>query len=153
MPQPGLFLAGIIAGHRERVLRETLRLWRRTSHIYGQSDCLLSVADYGRALTCIDIGAPWRGTYTSEAEASRIVKDAGGAVPLLGGALVAGKFFPTEAPARGDPIVAHLLGKDFGGVWLGEGRAAFRLERGLLELKLRDSAVVGAWTCPQPVSF
>lgn len=138
--------------NREAVLRATLRLWRRSAHIYGQADCLLSVADYARDLCGVDIGAPWRGTYRTEGAATAIVTRAGGAVPLLGGALMAGGFVQIETPTRGDPIVARARSAEFGGIYLGGGRAAFRLERGLLELKLREGAIAGAWTCQQLVS-
>lgn len=133
----------------ETVLRDTLRYWRRSAHIYGMSDCLLSIADYGRDLCGFDVGARWRGTYSTEAEAQHIVSEAGGPVPLLGGALLAGGFVSTVGLERGYPVVARMLGKDFGGIWLGDGRCAFRLERGLLELRLPATSVLGAWQCPQ----
>jgi hypothetical protein len=132
---------------REEVLVATLRQWRRSAHVYGKSDCLLSVADYGGAQCGVDIGAPWRGTYSTEAEALAIVAKAGGAVRLLGGALETGGFRRVQLVERGDPIVGRVLGREIGGIWLGGGRAAFRAGTGLLEVRFNEQGVLGAWRC------
>jgi hypothetical protein len=45
---------------------------------WGRWDCALAVCDAIRALTGVDPGAPYRGTYSSEAEAQAIFAKAGG---------------------------------------------------------------------------
>jgi hypothetical protein len=124
-------------------LEHTRSLWRRGAHLYGQSDCLLSVADYGQLLSGVDIGAPWRGTYDSEAAALGIVADAGGAVPLLGGALISARFVPVDNPGRGDALVV-LAGHEVGAIHLGQ-RIAMRLPRGMTEIRTDLVRIVSAW--------
>ena len=126
---------------------ETVRAWRRAGHVYGLSDCLLKVAGYGQSLCGVDIGAPWRGTYSTEEEALAIVRSAGGAVPLLGGALMAsGHFRPVDHVAFGDAVVVDLGIAEVGGIVL-DGHVAMGLARGVEQLPLRFIKVVGAWRC------
>lgn len=132
----------------DAALAATLRLWRRTAHVYGHSDCLLSIADYGRLLTGADIGLPWRGTYSTEAEAVEIVRKAGGAASLLGGALTRAGMVPVDTPERGDALVVQVLNLEAGALHLGQ-RVAMRLPRGVTEIRADLVDILGAWRCPQ----
>lgn len=131
----------------KEVLDATLATWRRTAHIYGSSDCLLSPADYARDLSGVDVGGPWRGTYSTEAEALAIVREAGGAAPLLGGALLRAGFIPVETPGEGDIVVVVAGGVEFGGLCTGP-RVALRLARGVTEIRMQQTTVAGAWRWP-----
>ncbi len=50
---------------------------------WGTHDCLLFAADSVRALTLVDPGAEYRGTYDSALAAAKVVSDAGGALNLI----------------------------------------------------------------------
>lgn len=41
--------------------------------VWGESDCFLTLADAVQAVTDTDIGAPWRGTYLTEAGAAKVL--------------------------------------------------------------------------------
>src|SRR5690348_9661187 len=100
----------------DEALRATLLSWRRGGISYGTSDCLLAVANYASLVTGKDVGAPWRGTYTTQAEALDIVRAAGGSVPLLGGALQRAGLRPVSEAARGDCLVIAVQGTGVEGV-------------------------------------
>lgn len=139
---------------REAILNATLSAWRRGRHAWGSGDCLISVADYGGAFTGTDPALPWRGTYSTEEEAHAIVAAAGGAVPLLGGALTGAGLMRVSAPMRGDCVVVGFAGVEIGGIWLGgmisstattqasRGRAALRMVNGVAEVR---APVLAAW--------
>src|SRR5215217_2946844 len=101
---------------------ETVRTWRRAGHVYGLSDCLLKVAGYGQSLCGVDIGAPWRGTYSTEEEALAIVR------------------------AAGEAVVVDLGTAQVGGIVL-DGDVAVGIARGVEQLPLRLIKVSGAWRC------
>lgn len=134
---------------REAVLAATLAEWRRGTFVPGQTDCLLSCADYARTLTGIDVGAHWRGSYTTEAQAMAIVASYGSAAILLGGALRLAGFEPVDKPEAGDVVVIRIGQGEFGGLCVGSQRVALRLPKGVLETRVRDGAIVGAWRCPR----
>lgn len=129
------------------VLDATVSLWRRTAFVPGQADCLLSCADYARALSGVDVGAYWRGTYSTQDEALAIVETYGGARVLLGGALRLAGFEAVSEPARGDVVVVRVPEGEVGGLCLGD-RLALRLSRGIREIRFRPEMIVGAWRWP-----
>jgi hypothetical protein len=129
---------------RESVLAATLRHWRASPFVWGESDCLMSVMTYARdVLGGRDLGAPWRGRYHDEAGAMRLLAEAGGAIALLETALA--DLERVETPLRGDIVVARMGEAEIGGLWLGT-HAAFRLAgRGTTERLGRFVKVVAAW--------
>jgi hypothetical protein len=129
----------------DEAIRATLDEWTRTSHVYGKHDCLLSIANYGRGLSGVDIGAPWRDTYTTEAEALAIVRKAGGAVLLLGGALMGAGFVPVDNYRRGDALVVNVGdGAQVGALHLGD-KIAMRLARGVIKVPAKFIKVAAGW--------
>lgn len=65
---------------------------------WGESDCCLFVSDGVEAITGADPAARWRGLYSSEKGARRVLRDNGGVVGLA-------------SLAFGAPVVAALAGR------------------------------------------
>lgn len=128
----------------EPVLTATLRDWRRSRFVWGVSDCMLSASDYAGQLTGADPGAAYRGTYDDEAGALAHVEAAGGGAAILGGAMTGAGLMPITEPRRGDVVCAQVGTAQIGGICLGDF-CAFRMERGVIELRTRLLTIVGAW--------
>lgn len=127
------------------IVDHTLRLWRSTPFIWGDSDCMLSIGDYVALRGAVDVTARFRGTYADEAGALAHMDACGG---MAGFAAQAG-LTPVAAPCRGD-VVALAPGGDerhVGALCTGDGIAA-RLERGVIEVNARLVRILGAWACP-----
>ncbi len=75
---------------------------------WGQNDCCLFTANWMLDLTGIDGGAPWRGTYSTEAECLAVLERDGGILSVMerGAGLVG---LQPRAPLRGD-VAAILVG-------------------------------------------
>lgn len=121
---------------------ETLSDWRRHPHQYGVNDCVLSAAAYFMAMGLRD-EMPWfAGTYDDNDSAMVVLAELGGmerAMEIVGGTLVEG------APHRGDFI--GLMGETdyvIPGLCTGDAVAA-RLERGVIEVKLKFMMWQGVW--------
>lgn len=84
-------LANFIEARRERAFS------------WGESDCCLFVCDAIEVITGVDPGARWRGLYSSERGARRVLRDNGGVVGLA--TLILGAPVPTALAGRGDVVV------------------------------------------------
>ena len=115
---------------------QTLATWRRGGHVWGQTDCLLSIGDYLAAAGHKDVPAQFRGTYDSEAGAQAVIDANGGCDGLID---MTGAS-RTDDPQRGD--VALVQG--VGALCTGDG-FAMRLERGVVEVSRRFVCVEAAW--------
>jgi hypothetical protein len=124
------------------VVDETLRDWRRHPHQYGVNDCVLSAAAY-----FVRLGAapdmPWfTGTYVDNDEAMAVLAELGGmerAMEIIGGTPVEGP------PLRGD-VIGLQAETDYVIPCLCTGDSvAARLERGVVEIRLRFVAWRGVW--------
>ena len=130
---------------RETILLATLRDWRRSAFVWGDSDCIASVMTYAGELCGTDPGARYRLTYSDRAGAHAIVDQAGGVLPLMDALLTPCGFDRIDQPTRGDIIVADLAGHEIAGLWLG-AFAVFRLDgRGVIELRADKVKVLAAW--------
>jgi hypothetical protein len=105
---------------------------------WGEHDCMLFVANWALRLTGQDPGAPWRGTYSTEAEALGILHDGGGPGPILNGALIPQGWTARAGGCRaGDICVVRAPVRDgslslTASVHAGRGRFALVTERGLV---------------------
>lgn len=121
---------------------ETLRDWRRHPHRYGENDCVLSAAAYFVALGAAE-AMPWfSGTYADNDEAMTVLRDLGGmerAMEVIGGTPVEGP------PERGD-FIGLIADADYviPSLCTGDSVAA-RLERGVIEVRLRFVQWRGVW--------
>lgn len=124
------------------MLEETLKLWRKTPFIWGQSDCLLSIADHIVANGGKDGGASYRGIYDNRIDADKIVRSAGGFEALID----ATGIKETETPESGDVCVCVLLHKPHAGIHTLDG-VAFRQEnRGVVEINKKFIKIVQSWS-------
>lgn len=128
----------------ETVLTATLRDWRRSRFAWGSADCLMSVCTYVLALTGVDPAAPWRGTYHDEAGAMAILRGGGGGLALLARNLPPAGMAMVNTPQRGDVICARFGEMEIAGLCLGNF-CAFRMERGVVELRTSFVEIIGAW--------
>lgn len=93
---------------------------------WSESDCCLFVCDAVEAMTGIDPGARWRGLYSSEKGARRLLRDNGGVVGLA--TLAFGPAVPAALAGRGDVVLidtpdGEALGLSLGGIVAAQGRS------------------------------
>ena len=124
------------------MLVETLALWRKTKFVWGETDCLLSVADYIVANGGADGGKAYRGKYHDQKSANKIVESAGGFEELIDATGIA----RTETPKEGDVCTCILLNRPVAGLHTLDS-VAFRQEnKGVVEISKRFIKVVQSWS-------
>lgn len=121
---------------------ETLREWRRHPHQYGVNDCVLSAAAYFLRLGALDAMPSFMGTYSNSDEAMAVLANLGGmerTMEIIGGTPIDG------SPQRGD-VIGLLADADYviPSLCTGDSVAA-RLERGVIEVRLRFVRWQGVW--------
>lgn len=79
-------------------LAEFIEARRERAFSWGDSDCCLFVCDGVEVMTGADPAARWRGLYTTEKSARRLIRDNGGVAGLA-------------TLAFGGPVVAPLAGR------------------------------------------
>lgn len=110
------------------LIEQTLAEWRRGSHIWGESDCMLSIGDYIAAAGYKDVTGLFRGTYDDEAGASDHIDANGGCEGLIDLTGIP----RTDEPQRGDVTIVQGIGA------LCTGHSyVLRLERGVIEINAR----------------
>lgn len=127
---------------RETILTATQRLWRSTPFVWGSTDCMMSVFEYGRHITGIDGGAEWRGTYHDENGAIAVLAAAGGGLAGMrkGMGIIGAKH--VQFALRGDPVCIRIDSLEIGGIFLGEMTMLRLPTEGVIELRTRH---IGAW--------
>ena len=119
---------------------KTLKIWRSTSFERGKNDCMLAIADYVLLRDGVDFGAKYRGTYTDEAGALDWIEREGGETAMMDASGLA----RLSQAVRGSIVLIHYAGNFIPGICTGEG-VAFRMVRGVLELRLKSLKIVGVW--------
>lgn len=124
---------------------KTLREWRAGAAVYGQSDCMLSIARYLAQTGHRDVTGQFVGRYDTAAGAAAMMDVHGG---IAGLASLVGAVASAAPPARGD-IVEVLRDEDREGRGIGAlctgDAVAMRLERGVVEVSLRFVRTGGVW--------
>ena len=123
------------------LVAKTISLWRRSTFVWGQTDCVLAVCNYIATATGRDPAAQWRGTYHDDRGAQAIYEPYGGVLGLVRHGLALSGL--KEAPrAYGRPVVAKLGHHEVAGIDMGQ-RVAFLVDgRGVIEL---PAEVLAAW--------
>ena len=103
---------------------------RRTPFAWGVHDCCLFAADAVLAITGTDLAADWRGTYSSEHSAARMLQQQGGCEALVARHLPA--YTHPLMAHRGDVVCVDLEGRATLGVVVGNGFWAAPGEHGLV---------------------
>jgi hypothetical protein len=106
----------------EIAISATLQSWRQDPFTWEDANCGKRLGDYARRLTGFDPAAHWRGFRC-------------GAEKTL-----------EEVHARGDIILADVRGHEASGLYLGDGKAAYSLESGVLTTS--GGAVLASWRWP-----
>jgi hypothetical protein len=125
-----------------RRLHQAILERRRRPHQWGQFDCALCGAELVDAITGVNFGAPFRGTYDSP-ETARAVLEANGWPEI--GAMVSA-FLPErfERPRRGDVVLGDGEFGPFIAVVADPGYMAGPTRYGLRLTPLRHAA--RAWS-------
>lgn len=98
------------------MLEEFLREAARSDHVWSQSDCAMTIANWWLVKHGVDPAADLRGTYHSEPECMAVVAREGGMLNVVTvradrvGAIV------TDSPAPGDIGVIEIHGLVFGAI-------------------------------------
>jgi hypothetical protein len=120
------------------------REWTRSHTSTASSDCLLSIADYGRGLS----GRRYRRCHgdgrTDRSEALAIVPG-GRRCALLGGALMGAGFVPVDDYRRGDALVVNSAAALRSGRCIWATSVAMRLARGVIKVPAKFIKVVAGW--------
>jgi Domain of unknown function (DUF6950) len=116
-------------------------LWRRTRFQWGEADCILAMCNWVAERTGVDPALPWRGCYSDEEGAARIMAAHGGLLGLVRHGMAA-TGFKEAAPAPGLPVVAALGGHEVAGVCTGPRIAFLAQGRGMIETR---APVLMAW--------
>lgn len=124
-------------------LRSVLSRYESAAFAWGRLDCCLFVADVLKELHGVDYAAKWRGTYSTEFGAKRIVVRHGGVEGIARSAF--GDMLPPESARDGDPVLLgrKLVERDSIGGALGicqDGQIVYLTERGLARAPLAAAA-------------
>jgi hypothetical protein len=114
--------------------------WRRMAFEWGAHDCILAVCNHVRDMTGIDPAAPWRGSYSDEAGAQRIIAQHGDIWRLFRHGMARAGFEPGQ-PVDGAAVICGIFGKQIAGVVMGP-RVGFVDFRGLSEVR---APILEAW--------
>lgn len=121
---------------------ETLRDWRRHPHQYGVNDCVLSAAAYFMRIGALDVMPDFAGTYDDADSAMVVLDSLGGmerAMEIVGGT-------PIDGPPRRGDMIGLLADAPYVLPALCTGdMVAARLERGVIEVRLRFVEWRGVW--------
>jgi hypothetical protein len=127
------------------IVDETLREWRSSMFVYGQTDCMLSIGRYLARTGHKDVTGLFIGRYDTQEGALAQMLDHGGVPGLMA---LAGAVPSTAAPVHGDVIEVMYQDDEtlcsIGGICTGD-RVALRLERGMAEAGLRFVRYRGVW--------
>lgn len=113
---------------------------RERAFCWGGSDCALFVCDAIEAMTGTDPGGRWRGLYSSEKGARRVLRDNGGVRGIA--TLVLGEPCSPAIAGRGDVVLIETPGGEALAICIGVQIAAQGVE-GIEFLPI--SAAKAAW--------
>lgn len=108
---------------------------------WGEHDCCLQAAAAVQACTGVDLAAPWRGTYSTAAEAARLLQSLGGLRALA--ARAGPEIDPAFATAGDVGLVVGEDGAELLAVHSGQVWAAVSANG--LEVVREPSRIVSAW--------
>lgn len=128
------------------VVEATLREWRQGRFSYGQTDCMLSIGRYLARTGHADVTPQFIGRYDTHDGAVEMMAAHGGVAGLMA---LAGAAPKEGMPERGDVVEVFSRDDDgsiieIGGICTGDC-VALRLERGMVEVRLRLVSYGGVW--------
>ena len=126
------------------IVSDTLKVWRSTSFNWGETDCLISLADY--LITCgyRDFGKPFRNTYNDEKGAYEHIENCGGEKAIINKT----DLLMTMKPERGDIVLVKIKDMKITGICTGD-YIAFRTQQGVAEMRINFIVLLQAWRVTQ----
>jgi hypothetical protein len=124
------------------VVAQHLRRWATTDFVWGETDCLMVLADYVLDRIGVDGAAHLRGRYHDRVSCAALTGLDKGHEPVVAACCDVAGLHRTIAPIRGDIGVLRLRKLEFGGLCLGDRWAAKTLD-GLMMFDRPE--IVAAW--------
>ena len=124
------------------MLKPYLHDLARRPFAWGETDCVLILADWWRLNRGVDLAADLRGTYATAEECRAVLERHGGVLRLVARRLAGAGAERTSEPDPGDIGVLRYDGKHIGGLCVGDGRWAGKSLRGV---SVFPSGFVAAW--------
>jgi hypothetical protein len=113
------------------MLEEFMLDMARSDHIWSQSDCAMTIANWWLFVHGVDPAADLRGTYQTEQECTALVAREGGMLLVVGVRARNVGAQPTLAPVPGDIGVIAVHGVEFGAILGPTGRWAVKSQHGV----------------------
>jgi hypothetical protein len=127
---------------KSEAIKATMQRWMREPFEWGQSDCMLSVADYLIHAVGFDCGTRFRGKYYSRLGCARLSGFHIDPVKPFADCVAEIPLKETKSPVRGDVGVIEVHDTVAGGICLGKAWAV-RGETGLVIA--RPTRILKAW--------
>lgn len=94
----------------------------RSDHVWSQSDCAMTIANWWLFKHGVDPAPHLRGSYRTESECRAVVERQGGMSAVVASCAARVDAVPTEAPEPGDIGVIAVHGLEFGAIMGPSGR-------------------------------
>ena len=119
-------------GHFSQVIED----YKHTEFVWGTSDCVCFAADCIKAITGFDFLKDYRGAYSDEESATRLIAQFGTIEEAVVLHLEPLKPTPCDirSAMRGDLVFLEINGKLSCGIWIGRCALAPMPDRGLYEV-------------------
>ena len=127
---------------KKEAVQTALMRWAREPFVWGETDCMLSVADYLIDAVGVDCGGRFRGKYASRRGCMRVSSFHRDPVKPFADCVAEIPLAVTAAPVFGDVGVVEIGGVAVGGLCLGDKWAA-RGDEGVIITK--SFKVLKAW--------
>lgn len=115
--------------------------------VWGEDDCALWIAAWGRVLTGKDGGAQWRGRYHTRLGCLRLLKREGGLSSVVERGAVTVGMSPVADPVEGDigivPVESPRGPDVAAGIYTGDGFWAMRAPAGVVLIRATPTHIWG----------
>lgn len=113
------------------MLQDFLADAARSEHVWSQSDCAMTIANWWRWKHGVDPAADLRGSYSTEQECLAVLSDHGGMRAVV--AECAGRVSakPTSSPVAGDFGVIDVHGTEYAAILGPSGRWIVKSQHGI----------------------
>jgi len=114
----------------------------RSDHVWSQSDCAMTIANWWRCKHGFDPGADLRGSYHTEEACLAVIEREGGMVGVVGSRALRAGALSTTDPCAGDIGVVSVHGLQFAAILGPTGRWMVKSAHGLAGYRCSP---VAAW--------
>lgn len=103
----------------------------RSAHVWSESDCAMTMANWWQRKHGFDPASHLRGTYHSEAECLAVLRREGGMIGVVSTCADRAKAVQTDCPVTEDIGVVNVHGQQFGAVLGPSGRWVVKSPMGI----------------------